>query len=195
MFFFFFFFSRASLLEMFHLEKRAGKVPFLPSFPPSNLRAHWNSTRKRNKKRKKRTDFTTLKAIHRHTICRRCVRVRCAVSVQCAAHAHVSDHGKPLANGHAADEDVRLPSIAGRDRGDEFPHQGVLARLYRRLSPQRTERPLHCCSASSKPPVPWPRRAVVTVHVLPVAGCDGEACASAQHAIHAQRRRDRPLTP
>ena len=56
---FFFFFSRASLLKESHLEKRAGKQPFLPSFPPSNLRAHWNSTRKKDKEKSEKKNYKT----------------------------------------------------------------------------------------------------------------------------------------
>ena len=55
------------------------------------------------------------------------------------AHAHITHDREPPTDGHAPDEDVRLPLVRLPHRGNEIAHERVLASLHWSF-PQRPER-------------------------------------------------------
>ena len=91
-----------------------------------------------------------------------CVRVRRPVRMQGAPHAHVPDHRQASADGHAADEHVRLASIRSWHGRLQLAHERVLiADLHRRFRPQRPERAFQRGSAAAEGASPRARRWVV----------------------------------
>ena len=113
--------------------------------------------------------------------------------------AHVAHDRQASADGHAANEHIRLSSIRGRHGRLQLAHERVLiADLHRRFRPQRPERAFQRGSAAAEGASPRARRWVVPELVqernfVPLAPRSAAVSASdrhrqpspaTQHAIH-----------